>query len=101
MKPSSGREPLSLRMPKGIKSRGSRSRWTRKRRPHYKVSPALTLRRTPTVTTGVIASHLIRWRTATPSDNCHSLSDVTRILGEIQRGDPQAADELLPLVYAE
>jgi RNA polymerase sigma factor (TIGR02999 family) len=29
------------------------------------------------------------------------LSDVTRILGEIQRGDPKAADELLPMVYAE
>jgi RNA polymerase sigma factor (TIGR02999 family) len=29
------------------------------------------------------------------------LSDVTRILGSIQHGDPRAADELLPLVYAE
>jgi RNA polymerase sigma factor (TIGR02999 family) len=29
------------------------------------------------------------------------LSDVTRILGEIQRGVPKAADELLPMVYAE
>ncbi len=32
---------------------------------------------------------------------CQGLSDVTRILEEIQRGDPKAADELLPLVYAE
>jgi len=33
--------------------------------------------------------------------NFARLSDVTRILGEVQRGDPQAADDLLPLVYAE
>ena len=30
-----------------------------------------------------------------------SISDVTRILDSIKRGDPKAADELLPLVYAE
>jgi RNA polymerase sigma factor (TIGR02999 family) len=29
------------------------------------------------------------------------LSDVTRILESIERGDPKAADELLPLVYGE
>jgi RNA polymerase sigma factor (TIGR02999 family) len=29
------------------------------------------------------------------------LSDVTRILDAFQRGDPQAADQLLPLVYHE
>ncbi len=29
------------------------------------------------------------------------MSDLTRILGEIQSGDPKAADALLPLVYAE
>ncbi len=29
------------------------------------------------------------------------ISDVTRILESIQHGDPKAADELLPLVYAE
>jgi RNA polymerase sigma factor (TIGR02999 family) len=29
------------------------------------------------------------------------LSDVTRILESIQHGDPRAADQLLPLVYAE
>jgi RNA polymerase sigma factor (TIGR02999 family) len=29
------------------------------------------------------------------------LSDVTRILESIQHGDPKAADEMLPLVYAE
>lgn len=30
-----------------------------------------------------------------------SMSDVTRILSQIEQGDPQAADQLLPLVYAE
>ena len=30
-----------------------------------------------------------------------SVSDVTRLLGALQRGDRQAEDELLPLVYAE
>lgn len=30
-----------------------------------------------------------------------TVSDVTRILESIQHGDPKAADELLPLVYAE
>src|SRR6516162_2394565 len=30
-----------------------------------------------------------------------SMSDVTRILSAIEQGDPQAADELLPLVYDE
>ena len=29
------------------------------------------------------------------------MSDVTRILESIEQGDPQAADELLPLVYGE
>ena len=29
------------------------------------------------------------------------MSDVTRILDRVQQGDPQAADELLPLVYGE
>src|SRR5215813_12554682 len=29
------------------------------------------------------------------------MSDVTQILSAIARGDPNAADELLPLVYAE
>jgi RNA polymerase sigma factor (TIGR02999 family) len=29
------------------------------------------------------------------------MSEVTRILNQIQDGDPQAADQLLPLVYAE
>ena len=29
------------------------------------------------------------------------MSDVTRLLDAIQEGDPCAADQLLPLVYAE
>src|SRR5689334_18092437 len=29
------------------------------------------------------------------------MSDVTRILSEIEKGDPQAAEKLLPLVYDE
>jgi RNA polymerase sigma factor (TIGR02999 family) len=29
------------------------------------------------------------------------MSDVTRILDDIQQGDPMAANELLPLIYAE
>jgi RNA polymerase sigma factor (TIGR02999 family) len=29
------------------------------------------------------------------------MNDVTRILSAIERGDPQAAEQLLPLVYAE
>jgi RNA polymerase sigma factor (TIGR02999 family) len=29
------------------------------------------------------------------------MNDVTRILSEIERGDPQAAEQLLPLVYDE
>jgi hypothetical protein len=30
-----------------------------------------------------------------------AMSDVTRILSQIEQGDPQAADKLLPLVYEE
>ncbi len=29
------------------------------------------------------------------------MSDVTRILGKIESGDPSAAEQLLPLVYEE
>ena len=29
------------------------------------------------------------------------MSDVTRILSQIEQGDPSAADQLLPLVYNE
>src|SRR5262249_52414137 len=37
---------------------------------------------------------------AAGSGGCQ-MSDVTRVLGAIERGDPQAAEQLLPLVYAE
>ena len=30
-----------------------------------------------------------------------AMSDVTRILSQIEQGDPQAAEKLLPLVYDE
>ena len=30
-----------------------------------------------------------------------AMSDVTRILSQIESGDPQAAEQLLPLVYDE
>jgi RNA polymerase sigma factor (TIGR02999 family) len=43
----------------------------------------------------------IFWRIAAKSVNHRSLSDVTRILEAIEQGDPQAANELLPLVYGE
>ena len=33
--------------------------------------------------------------------NLDRMSDVTRILGEIEAGDPQAASQLLPLIYDE
>src|SRR5512144_2970976 len=32
---------------------------------------------------------------------CGSMSEVTRILEQIESGDPRAAEELLPLVYEE
>jgi DNA-binding GntR family transcriptional regulator len=35
------------------------------------------------------------------SDHSRAVSDVTRILESIERGDYQAAVELLPLVYGE
>ena len=35
------------------------------------------------------------------SDSVASMSEVTRILSAIEQGDPQAAEQLLPLVYDE
>jgi plasmid stabilization system protein ParE len=29
------------------------------------------------------------------------MNDITRILSDIERGDPQAAERLLPLIYDE
>ena len=31
----------------------------------------------------------------------HQVSDVTRLLDAVEHGEPQAAEELLPLVYQE
>src|SRR5262249_4632994 len=36
-----------------------------------------------------------------PRDKLASMSEVTRILSAIEQGDPNAADQLLPLVYDE
>ena len=35
------------------------------------------------------------------SDECPPMNDVTRILSAIEQGNPQAAEQLLPLVYDE
>src|SRR4051812_5721507 len=32
---------------------------------------------------------------------CPPMNDVTRILSAIERGDPQASEQLLPLIYDE
>ncbi len=36
-----------------------------------------------------------------PRGKLANMSEVTRILGAIERGDPHAAEQLLPLVYDE
>jgi RNA polymerase sigma factor (TIGR02999 family) len=43
----------------------------------------------------------ISWRMRQKPAILVGMSDVTRILSEIEAGDPQAADQLLPLVYNE
>src|ERR1700704_2050912 len=43
-------------------------------------------------TFGVVAGHRL---------HCPAMSDVTRILSQIEQGDSAAAEQLLPLVYAE
>jgi RNA polymerase sigma factor (TIGR02999 family) len=43
----------------------------------------------------------IFWQGAARGDSLSRVSDVTRVIEAIQRGDPKAADELLPLVYEE
>src|ERR1700723_2318321 len=50
---------------------------------------------------GMDCRQQIFWRNTRESANRRWLSDVTRILEAIEHGDPQAADELLPLVYEE
>src|SRR3954471_17692267 len=36
-----------------------------------------------------------------PRGTLGSMSEVTRVLSAIERGDPQAAEQLLPLIYDE
>jgi len=43
----------------------------------------------------------IVWRGCGKPGSMASVSDVTRVIEAIQRGDPKAAEELLPLVYDE
>src|SRR6476659_6434205 len=42
-----------------------------------------------------------RSRRPRPRCTMAGMSEVTRVLGRIERGDPHAADQLLPLVYDE
>jgi RNA polymerase sigma factor (TIGR02999 family) len=44
--------------------------------------------------------HPIRETSSTPED-IPSMNEVTRVLSAIERGEPRAAEELLPLVYEE
>src|SRR5258705_4394222 len=41
------------------------------------------------------------WQKCERDDSLCCVSDVTRVIEAVQRGDPKAADELLPLVYEE
>ena len=41
------------------------------------------------------------WPAAARGNSLSGVSDVTRVIEAVQRGDPKAADELLPLVYEE
>lgn len=43
----------------------------------------------------------IVWRTVGDTGSSRWLSDITQILEAAERGDPKAAEELLPLVYEE
>lgn len=43
----------------------------------------------------------MKWSSAQPLGRIPSMSEVTRILDQIQQGDPHASDQLLPLVYEE
>src|SRR6476659_1472681 len=45
--------------------------------------------------------HSTGWGSARPRVCSAGMSDVTRLLDAAARGDPQAADRLLPLVYDE
>ena len=57
----------------------------------------LEARHLPQVWVAYCATH----RSLAPSLVGPLMSDVTRILSQIEQGDPQAAEKLLPLVYDE
>ena len=42
-----------------------------------------------------------RWYLLPPESRVHPMHEVTRILSAIEQGEPQAAEQLLPLVYEE
>src|SRR2546421_11671629 len=50
-----------------------------------------------------MTSDSVRRQSLPPSAECiiTAMSEVTRILGQIDQGDPHAAEQLLPLVYDE
>src|SRR5262245_50050189 len=54
----------------------------------------------PNFTLGV-SPDLFRKEWAFVVDCCQPMSEFTHILDRVQRGDPKAANELLPLVYEE
>ena len=47
------------------------------------------------------ASSIEMLETAVPGRYLERMTDVTQILSQIERGDPRAAQQLLPLVYEE
>ena len=48
-----------------------------------------------------VSKRQILWQTGVKAPRLRCVSDVTRVIEAVQRGDPKAADELLPLVYEE
>ena len=48
-----------------------------------------------------MSAALIFWRLYTWLAILMAMSDVTRILSQVEQGDPQAAEKLLSLVYNE
>lgn len=48
-----------------------------------------------------LASQTVNWEAVKTVNEPRPMSDVTRILSQIESGDPSAAEQLLPLVYDE
>lgn len=48
-----------------------------------------------------LAGHTVNWEAVEAVREPPTMSDVTRILSQIESGDPSAAEQLLPLVYDE